>query len=134
LPDSWTYTPKTYVDRNSAWWAFTMVDGLSLIEWQNAIVDIKKVRDAAEAKFLEDQDEVESNVLSLYGNGSGKPDKKIKQSDMAAEKYLTKYTCKNLESVADAYWDLVDYLMFKYYFRSGKSIPITAPVVQTFIK
>lgn len=134
LPDDWTNTPKTYVDRDSAWWAFIMVDGLSLIEWQNAVADIKKVRDAAEAKFLEDQEEVETNVLALYGNGSGKPDKKIKQSNMAAEKYVTKYTCENLESVSDTYWDLVDYLMFKYFFRTGKSIPITAPVVHTFFE
>lgn len=133
LPEAWTNTPKTNVDRQSAWWAFTMVDGLSLIEWQNSIEDIKKVRDTAETKFMEDQAQVESTVTALFGNGSNKPDKKVNQSEMAAEKYLTTYTVENLESVSETYWDLVDYLMFKYYFRSGKSIPATAPVVPAIV-
>jgi len=33
------------------------------------------------------------------------------------------------DDISDTYWDLVDYLMFKYYFPAGKSVPTTIPVV-----
>jgi len=139
LPEAWSRTPMTEVDRESAWWAFTMVDGLSLIEWQNAIKDIKAVRDPAEAALLAEQAEVEAEAAALYNNERGKSEEKIKGKKAddkreelgkrAAEQYLTEYTNANLNAVADTYWDLVDYLMFKYYFRSGKSVPTTLPEV-----
>lgn len=137
LPEEWSYTPMTGIDRDSAWWAFTMVDGLSLIEWQNAIKDIAAVRDPMEATLLAEQAEVEAKAAELYENERGNSAVKIKgkkaaekreeHGKRAAEQYLTKYTKANLNAVADTYWDLVDYLLFKYYFRVGKSVPTPAP-------
>jgi dipeptidase len=139
LPEAWTDTPMTYVDRDSAWWAFTMTEGLSHIEWQNAIKDIKAVRDPAETSFLAEQADVEAVAAELYNNERGKSDEQEKGGNanqqreahgkLNAERYLTEYTNKSLNAIGDTYWDLVDYLMFKYYFRAGKSIPATMPVV-----
>lgn len=139
LPDAWTDTPMTYLGRNSAWWAFTMVEGLSHIEWQKVIEDIKAVRDPAEASFLAEQAEVEEAATELYNNVRGKSDQQEKggkanqqreaHGKLNAERYLTEYTNMSLNDISDTYWDLVDYLLFKYYFRAGKSIPTTIPVV-----
>jgi dipeptidase len=119
LPDEWTYTPKTDYDRDSAWWAFRLVDGLSLIKWQDAIKDIKAVRDPAEAALFVQQDEIESIAVDLYNEPKGWGGEK------AAKEFLTRYTNLSMTAVSDAYWELFDYLLFKYYFREGEYVTRT---------
>jgi len=116
LPDEWTYTPKTYYDRDSAWWAFILVDGLSLIKWQDVIEDIRAVRDPAEVAFFARQDEVESVAVELYEETKGWG------GEEAAEEFITRYSDSSMSVVADAYWELFDYLLFKYLFRAGEYV------------
>ncbi|MFO7997179.1 MAG: C69 family dipeptidase [Dehalococcoidia bacterium] len=127
LPDEWTYTPKTYYDRDSAWWAFTFVDGLSLIKWQDTIEDIRAVRDPAEAALFAKQDEVESVAVELYEETKGWG------GEEAAKEFITRYSNLSMSAVSDAYWELFDYLLFKYFFRAGEYVTgrlsITPPVV-----
>lgn len=139
LPEAWSYTPMTEVERASAWWAFTMVEGLSLIEYLNVIKDIKAVRDPAEEELLAQQTAVETRAAELYKNERGKSaenikgkkaeDKREEHGKLAAEQYLTDYTNAKLNAVFETYWDLVDYLMFKYYFRLGKNVPASIPAL-----
>ncbi len=133
LPKAWTATPQTAVDRNSAWWAYTMVEGLSLLEYQNATKDIQAVRDPAEARLKAEQPAVEAKVTALYAKATLKSGKanaqKLERAKWETEHYLTDYTNENMNAAAATYWDLVDYLMFKYCFRLGKSVPTTLPAV-----
>jgi len=110
VPESWYDIELNQISRENPYWASTLVLNLSLREYQNAIVDIKGVRDPAEATFVAQQREMESAVLDLYAS---------KRSEVAAaglaEKLVTKYTCSCMNAVSDGYWELVDYLLLKYY-------------------
>ena len=116
LPEEWTYTPKTDYDRDSAWWAFRLIDGLSLIKWQNIMEDIEAVRDPAEAAFFANQEQIEDVAVELYEETRGWGGEK------AAKEFVTRYTNSSLSAVSDTYWDLFDYLIFKYYFLMGEFV------------
>jgi len=124
LPESWTHTTLNKVDREDAWWAFNLVNTLPLIKWQNAIEDVKGVRDPAEATFFAQQSDMEDAVLDLYASN---------RSEVAARelatKLVTKYSCACMNAASDGYWDLVDYLHFKYYFLRSSGAPQELPVI-----
>jgi dipeptidase len=116
VPDEWAYTPKSYYDRDSAWWSFRLLDNVKLIDEEKIMDDIKAVRDPAEAAFFAQQDEIESVAVELYEETKGWG------GEEAAKEFVTRYTSLSLDAVSDAYWDLFDYLLFKYYFDSGRSV------------
>ena len=119
LPWSWGETALDRVAWESAWWAFNLVEQLSYIKWQSAIEDVKGVRDPAEAAFFEKQAEFENLVAQLYGKKGWKH----------ARKLVTNYTNHCMRSVSDTYWHLVDYLLFKYYFRASSGAAQELPEV-----
>jgi dipeptidase len=127
LPESWSNTDLTSVNRDNTWWAFKLVDKLPLIKWQNAIVDIRAVHDAAEATFFAQQPDLESAVFDLYS----RRDKAAAQE--LAEKLVTKYTNACMDAVSEGYWGLADYLLFRYYFGgTAQALPaIDSPPVPT---
>jgi len=124
LPESWTHTTLNEVDREDAWWAFHLVDHLALIKYQSTIEDIEGVRDPAEAAFFAQQSDMEGAVLDLYASN---------RSEVAARelgtKLVTKYTNACMNAASDGYWDLVDYMHFKYYSRVGSGAPQELPVI-----
>jgi len=119
LPESWGTTDLTRPNRENSWWAFNLVDKLSLIKYQSAIEDIKGVRDPAEAKFFAMQPDIESTAADLYN----------REGPTAAQESVTNYTNSCMNAVSDAYWELVDYLLYKYYFDPGWASPPELPVV-----
>lgn len=129
LPESWTHTNLTKVDRGDSWWAFNLVDRLPLIKWQNAYEDIKDVRDPAEACFFENQPDIENAVINLYSSHRPKGAKKTKKSKKTAQKWVTEYTKACMNAVSDGYWELVDYLLFKYYFGYSSGAPQELPSI-----
>jgi dipeptidase len=110
LPESWSDTERAMVNRHNAWWAFKLVDKLQLIQWKNAINSVKGVYAPAEDTFFAQQFDFESAVLELY---SGRDEAAAKQLAM---KMATNYTNACMKAVSDGYWELVDYLLFRYYF------------------
>jgi hypothetical protein len=89
------------------------VNNLSSIEYQNVIKDIRGVRDPAEAAFFALQPDLENAVLRLYSLGLSSHTWKSYASS-EAEELVTKYAINSMEAVSDGYWNLVDFLLFKY--------------------
>jgi dipeptidase len=123
LPESWGDTELTRVDREDSWWAFNLVDTLPLIKWQDAIEDIRDVREPAEACFFENQPDFENAVVKLYFRRWPGKAKKIAQT------WVTQYTNACMNAVSDGYWELVDYLLFKYYFQGSWGAPQERPSI-----
>ena len=123
FPDAWTHTNLTAVDRSEAWWGFNLANTLPMIKWQPSIEDIKGVRDPAEATFFNQQSEMEDNILNLYTGKSKKHVEKL------ARKLVTQYSSQCMEAASDAYWDLADFLLFKYYFLRSYGAPQELPVI-----
>lgn len=119
LPESWEETALDGIGWEDAWWAFDLVEQLPYIRWQRAIEDVKGVRDPAEAAFFEMQPEFEETVAQVYA----------KRGKNAAVKYVNNYTNHCMTSVSDTYWQMVDYLLFKYYFRASSGAPQELPVI-----
>jgi len=123
LPKSWSNTDLTQVNRHNAWWAFNLVDNLPLMKWQNAIPDVRGVQGAAEATFFAQQLDLENSILDLYSS------RNEAAANALAEMLVTKYTNACMKAVSDGYWRLVDYLLFKYYFRGSSGAPQELPVI-----
>jgi dipeptidase len=125
LPESWSNTDLTKVNREHSWWAFDLADQLPLIKWQSAIVDVEGVRDPAEACFFAQQPDMENTVLDLYAG----PQNQFAAKELS-QMLVTSYTNACLNAVSDGYWELVDYLLFTYYSRVSSRAPQELPVIE----
>jgi dipeptidase len=97
-----TYDPDKFSD-DSARWAVDFVDNLLYLRWQEAIKDLKKVRDPLEASFFENLESIDKEALALYKTD---PDK--------AKGFLTKYTWRSMEKTVKMYRELRAHLISKY--------------------
>ena len=97
-----TYDPDKF-DENSARWAIDFVDNLLYLKWQEAIKDLRAVRDPLEASFFAEQDSIDASALELF-----------KKSPDQAKKFLTEYTQSKMEQTMKMYRDLRALLITKY--------------------
>ena len=97
-----TYNPDKFSE-GSARWAIDFVDNLLYLCWQEAVKDLKKVRDPLEESFFRDMPEVEAKVLAL-----------LKEDPDQAKAFLTDYTRKSMEKTVRMYKDLRTLLITKY--------------------
>ncbi len=97
-----TYDPDKFSE-NSARWAVDFVDNLLYLRWQEAIKDIRKVRDPLEASFFENQSSIDKEALALY-----------KTNPEKAKTFLTEFTWKSMEKTVKMYRELREYLISKY--------------------
>ncbi len=104
IPAPWTRGDRAKFDRNSAWWAFNLVNNWANLRWDAMFKDIQAKRATYESKFFADQGKVEAEAVRLY-----------KSSPKKAVQYLTDYTCKSLNTVEKGWWDYAFELIGKYY-------------------
>jgi len=97
-----TYDPDKFSE-NSARWAVDFVDNLLYLRWQEAIKDLRKVRDPLEASFFENQSSIDKEALVLY-----------KTNPEKAKVFLTEFTWKSMEKTVKMYHDLREHLISKY--------------------
>jgi dipeptidase len=126
LPDAWDQAPNyTHIDRSQAPWNFRLVSNLANnLRYQDAVQDIRRVFEPAEAAFFRNQTPIEeaaAKVLKAEGPGH-------------VERFLNAYTEHCLTQVGYAYHELVDYLMFRYLVDNPDVAPpklpaISAPVI-----
>jgi dipeptidase len=102
VPESWAHLDRDKFDRESAWWAFALVDDLV----NNCYGDLKPELDEVLVPIQEDmfamQESIEQTALDLY-----------KTSPELAQKFLTNYTCSLMNQTERVYWDLVDKFLFE---------------------
>jgi len=97
-----TYNPDKFSE-NSARWAVDFVDNLLYLRWQEAVKDLRAVRDPLEAAFFEEQASIDAEALELYVKKPG-----------LAKKFLTDYTNSRMEKIVEMYRELRRLLISKY--------------------
>lgn len=96
------YDPDDYSE--TSWrWAVDMVDNLLYLRWQDAIEDLKAVRDPLESRFFEEQAEVDKQAVFLYEKIPG-----------AGIEYVTEYSLKCQADAMEMYKELARTLITKY--------------------
>jgi len=101
-PSYQTYNPEEFSEE-SARWLIDFVDNLLYLRFQDAMEDVRAVRDPLEASFFADQEEVEKKALELY-----------QESPEAAETFLTEQALSRMEKVVELYRRLRNQLITKY--------------------
>jgi dipeptidase len=91
------------VDLDAAFWRFNQVSNFAYLRYSDMIVDIQKVQQELEGRFLSDQDAVDQAAVAL-----------MEQSPRLAREYLTKYTRTSGETVMARWKELSDFLLYKY--------------------
>jgi dipeptidase len=97
-----TYDPDKF-DENSARWAIDFVDNLLYLKWQEAIKDLRKIRDPLESNFFNERDSIDEQALKLFHSDPTK-----------AKKFLTEYTNTRMEKIVEIYRTLKNELISKY--------------------
>jgi dipeptidase len=97
-----TYDPEKFSE-DSARWAVDFVDNLLYLRWQEAIQDLRQVRDPLEAYFFESLEEIDGKALEMY-----------KKNPDEAKEFLTEYTLTNMEKTVQMYRELREQLISKY--------------------
>ncbi len=106
LPKSYAINDRTtfsMTNRVSAWWAFDFVDNLVNQRYQDAIKDVRAVRDPFEAEQFAVQPTIEKIAADLM-----KVDRTLGIS------FLTNYTNTRCNMAVDMYWKLAEALIVKY--------------------
>jgi len=98
---SWKTFDRDKFSQDSARWAFALADDLVNRKYQDAIQDLKAVRDPLQNKFLNEQSIIDGNALA-------------KTNPVQVKEYLTNYTKSCMEEAEEAYWDLNWDLIQKY--------------------
>lgn len=96
------YDPERYTE-DSTRWAIDFVDNLANLRFQEAIGDVRAVRDPFEARLFSEQARIEEEAARLHAD-----------SPEAAAEFLTAYTRKAMEEVHRMFLDLRGTLITKY--------------------
>ncbi len=103
IPKPWTQGERHKFDRDSAWWAFNLVNNWANLRWDAMYKEIRAKKGQYEQEFFSMQEQAEKHALELY------------QKDPAeAVRYLTNYTCNAMNKVEQGWWDFAWYLIGKY--------------------
>jgi dipeptidase len=97
-----TYDPDHF-EEGSARWAVDFVDNLLYLKWQEAIQDLRNLRNALENRFFQEQAEVDAKALEL-----------LRKDPDSAGAMLTDYTRRCMEETVKMYRELREQLITKY--------------------
>ena len=106
LPADYAINDRTkfeFDNRESAWWAFNLVDNIVNRRYQDAIKDLRAVRDPLEEEQFAMQPAIEKVATELHS----------KDPDLAA-KFLTNYTASRCRKAVETFWKLAETLIVKY--------------------
>ncbi len=104
IPRQWSETIRHEFDRNSAWWAFNLVNNWANLRWDAMYEVIREKKASYEDVFFADQEAVEAKAVELFN-----------EDPVKAVEYLTDYTYTNMEKVEKGWWDFAYELIGKFY-------------------
>jgi len=121
LSDPWDCPPDyTQINRNQVQWNFRLAFSLANnLRYQDAVRDIQRVFQPAEAAFFKIQKNVERTAFEILK----------KEGDGGVGNFLNAYTQHGLRHVGYAYNELVDYLMFRYLVEHWEVAPPKLPII-----
>ncbi|HHY46555.1 MAG TPA: peptidase C69, partial [Firmicutes bacterium] len=100
LPADYAINDRTkfeFDNRESAWWAFNLVDNLVNRRYQDAIKDLRAARDPLEEEQFAMQPVIEKVAAELHAT----------DPDLAA-KFLTSYTASRCRKAVETFWKLAE--------------------------
>mgnify|MGYP000807435272 FL=1 len=107
LPENYAVNDRTKLDfdnyKESAWWAFNVVENYANVKYSYMIEDIKAMQNKYESEFFAMQPIIEETALNLY-----------KQDPALAIDFITGYTNQCADRAVNAWWDLASFLFGKY--------------------
>ena len=104
IPKPWTQGARHEFDRDSAWWAFNLVNNWANLRWDAMYPEIRAKKASYEDAFFANQDALEAEAIKLYEEDPAK-----------AVEFLTAATYENLETVEKGWWDFAWQLIGKFY-------------------
>ena len=97
-----TYDPDRFSE-DSARWVYDFAENLLYLKWQEAIRDLRAVRDPLEREFMEKLADVDKTALEMMKKNPGQ-----------ARAFLTESAWTNMDRAVKAYRDLRVTLISKY--------------------
>lgn len=91
------------VDYDAAFWAFNRVANYAYSRYADMIVDIQRIQQELEGRFMAEVKDVDAAAVALY-----------EQSPRLARDYLTRYSGETGDMVVDRWNRLFDELLYKY--------------------
>ncbi len=104
IPKPWTQGLRHTFDRDSAWWAFNLVNNWANLRWDAMYPIIREKKASFEDVFFAEQAKVEEEAIALYNEDPAK-----------GVEYLTQLTCDNMNKVEQGWWDFAWELIGKFY-------------------
>ena len=105
VPDSYKFPGRIHgFSRESAWWAFNRLSGITAQRWGDMSLDVHKVWDNWQKEMFKNQEAVETNYLNLAKE----------QNKKVGIEVLTNYSNDWANKVVDKAWSLGDFLWTKY--------------------
>ena len=102
VPDSWAHLDRDKMDRESAWWAFGLVDDLVNQKYQVLKPELDEVLMPMQQDMFDMQESIEMAAVQLY-----------ETDPELAKTFLTNYTCSIMDETEEVYWGLVDKFLFE---------------------
>jgi len=102
VPESWSHLDRDKMDRESAWWAFGLVDDLVNQRYQDLKPALDEVLMPMQQDMFDMQDAIEQVAIQLY-----------ETDPELAKNFLTNYTCSIMNETEEVYWSLVDEFLFE---------------------
>lgn len=90
-------------DNNSIRWCVDFVDNLMYLRWQDAVKDLRKMREPLEQSFFDEQNDIDQKTKEL-----------LKKNKRKAQEYLTKITIDRMNNVHQKFINLRYQLITKY--------------------
>lgn len=103
IPKEWSECKRHVFDRDSAYWAFNLVNNWATMRWDAIYPEIRAEKAKYEDKFFANQTMIEAEAIELY-----------KENPKEAVAYLTEYTNKAMKEVNDGWWNFAFHLIGKY--------------------
>ena len=88
---------------DSAWWVFNFVSNYCNLRYADMVVDVQKVQDSLETRFIETQEKIDNEAKELLSEDKSK-----------AVMFLTEYTKKETDAMIQAWIALGEALITKY--------------------
>lgn len=102
VPESWKVLNRDKLDRNSAWWAFGLVDDCVNRLYEQLKPRLDQTLYPLQESYYIMQDEIERTAVKLY-----------RDEPAAARTFLTNYTGQLMTGAESIYWKLVDQFLFE---------------------
>ncbi|NLB90847.1 MAG: peptidase C69, partial [Clostridiales bacterium] len=66
IPEPWTQGARHEFDRDSAWWAFNLVNNWANLRWNAMYPEIREKKASYEDEFFKNQETIEAEAVKLY--------------------------------------------------------------------